>query len=254
MIKLYNFQKRLIMDLPLKSLINLPTGQGKTIIGLLRTLRFCKNGDKIIVFTPKAKVKEGGWLREFDNIKKEIDNLNHQINNLISCDLSKINLKVVTTDSVKRLPALELIDSHLIFDECHQFKGHSKRGYNMALLVRNIELSCTLLSATPYSNGYQDMEMYFAGFSNRKVYDEELKGYYFKNDIVHHELFKNDYRYNDKFIKHGLQRSVKQSESTMDDYCNTDELDNTLNKFAFSVPHEELAEVPEQVFEYINFQ
>ena len=139
---LYQYQKDLL-DKSLKNYIYpLGTGTGKTILSIHHYWKHaqCK---RLIIVAPAQKVKEGGWDREINNF-----NIHYKV-------ISYSRLKHITGDK----------NTYLIFDECHYIKNYKKsQRSKLALKLCKTCYGFCLLSATPASNGYQDLGNYMAIF------------------------------------------------------------------------------------------
>ena len=130
---LYRYQKDLL-DKSLKNYIYpLGTGTGKTILSIHHYWKHAKN-KRLVIVAPAQKVKEGGWDREINNFNKYYG--------------MNIDYEVI---SYGRL--------------CHYIKNYKKsQRSKLALKLCKSSYGFCLLSATPASNGYQDLGNYMAIF------------------------------------------------------------------------------------------
>ena len=145
---LYQYQKDLL-DKSLKNYIYpLGTGTGKTILSIHHYWKHAQ-GKRLIIIAPAQKVKEGGWNREINNFNKYYGkNIDYEV-------ISYGRLKHVNGDK----------NTYLIFDECHYIKNYKKsQRSKLALKLCKASYGFCLLSATPASNGYQDLGNYMAIF------------------------------------------------------------------------------------------
>ena len=145
---LYQYQKDLL-DKSLKNYIYpLGTGTGKTILSIHHYWKHAQ-GKRLIIIAPAQKVKEGGWNREINNFNKYYGkNIDYEV-------ISYGRLKHVNGDK----------NTYFIFDECHYIKNYKKsQRSKLALKLCKASYGFCLLSATPASNGYQDLGNYMAIF------------------------------------------------------------------------------------------
>ena len=151
---LYKYQQELLDKSSKNYIYPLGTGTGKTILSIHHYWKHAKD-KKLVVVAPAQKVKEGGWNREIKKFK-EYYNIN------------KIDYKVVSYGILKRTTVDK--DTYIIFDECHYIKNYKKtqRSQYAVNLCRKAYGYCSL-SATPASNGYQDLGNYFKIFGYYKT-------------------------------------------------------------------------------------
>jgi SWF/SNF family helicase len=142
--KLYKYQQELL-DKSLKNYIYpLDTGTGKTIISINHYWKHAQ-GKKLLIVAPAQKVREGGWDREINRFGNKID------------------YKVISYNKLKDVNDVD--DTYIIFDECHYIKNYKKtQRSKQALKLCKQAFGYCLLSATPASNGYQDLGNYMAIF------------------------------------------------------------------------------------------
>lgn len=142
--KLYKYQQELL-DKSLKNYIyHLDTGTGKTIISINHYWKHAQ-GKKLLIVAPAQKVREGGWDREINRFGNKID------------------YKVISYNKLKDVNDVD--DTYIIFDECHYIKNYKKtQRSKQALKLCKQAFGYCLLSATPASNGYQDLGNYMAIF------------------------------------------------------------------------------------------
>ena len=147
--KLYKYQQELIDNSHKNYIYPLDTGTGKTIISINHYWKHAQ-GKKLLIVAPAQKVREGGWDREINKFKayNKIDNIDYKV-------ISYHKLADAKVDK----------DTFIIFDECHYIKNYKGTQRSRFALThsRNADGFC-LLSATPASNGYQDLGNYFSIF------------------------------------------------------------------------------------------
>lgn len=147
--KLYKYQQELIDNSHKNYIYPLDTGTGKTIISINHYWKHAQ-GKKLLIVAPAQKVREGGWDREINKFKtyNKIENIDYKV-------ISYHKLADAKVDK----------DTFIIFDECHYIKNYrgTQRSRFALTHSRNAYGFC-LLSATPASNGYQDLGNYFAIF------------------------------------------------------------------------------------------
>jgi SWF/SNF family helicase len=149
--KLYKYQQELIDNSHKNYIYPLDTGTGKTIISINHYWkRKHAQGKKLLIVAPAQKVREGGWDREIKKFKdyNKIDNIDY---------------KVISYNKLKDVNNVN--NTYLIFDECHYIKNYKKtqRSKYALNLCKKADGFC-LLSATPASNGYQDLGNYMSIF------------------------------------------------------------------------------------------
>ena len=147
--KLYKYQQELIDNSQKNYIYPLDTGTGKTIISINHYWKHAQ-GKKLLIVAPAQKVREGGWDREIKKFKdyNKIDNTDYKV-------ISYHKLADAKVDK----------NTFIIFDECHYIKNYKGTQRSRFALThsRKADGFC-LLSATPASNGYQDLGNYFSLF------------------------------------------------------------------------------------------
>nr|DAS66756.1 MAG TPA: Helicase of the snf2 rad54 family [Caudoviricetes sp.] len=147
--KLYKYQQELIDNSQKNYIYPLDTGTGKTIISINHYWKHAQ-GKKLLIVAPAQKVREGGWDREIKKFKdyNKIDNIDYKV-------ISYHKLADAKVDK----------NTFIIFDECHYIKNYKGTQRSRFALThsRKADGFC-LLSATPASNGYQDLGNYFSLF------------------------------------------------------------------------------------------
>ena len=161
--KLYKYQQELIDKSHKNYIYPLDTGTGKTIISINHYWKHAQ-GKKLLIVAPAQKVREGGWDREINKFKSynKIENIDY---------------KVISYNKLKDVNGNNIQDTYIIFDECHYIKNYKKtqRSKYALNLCKKADGFC-LLSATPASNGYQDLGNYFSIFGfypNGYKYEKE---------------------------------------------------------------------------------
>ena len=229
---LYKCQQRIVDSAPEKALFAFDVGCGKTLTAVYHYLKWRRTDDvKLIVFTPKAKVKEGGWQREIARVEAQ--------------ELITIPYSIRTTDSIKNLTLHEVLYSAFILDECHMYKGQSQRGKAFVSLLLQSLQSVALLSATPASNGWDDCKNYFAsfGFSKFLNFGPRSKKYEYKPKYACYRL---------ETIKASGGRTRKFN--VIDHYLHEDELNDAFNSFTYTLDIEEIGELPQRTFQNVSFK
>lgn len=147
--KLYKYQQELIDNSQKNYIYPLDTGTGKTIISINHYWKHAQ-GKKLLIVAPAQKVREGGWDREIKKFKdyNKIDNIDYKV-------ISYHKLADAKVDK----------DTFIIFDECHYIKNYKGTQRSRFALTHSKKADgFCLLSATPASNGYQDLGNYFSLF------------------------------------------------------------------------------------------
>lgn len=133
-------------------------GTGKTVMGLCHALKWFPELD-VIVVAPKQVVKAKSWQKDAKLVGFKND------------------MKVVTTDGVKKLDNMDVYDKFVIVDEAHKFKNKSARSNKLSELLKVCK-GFIFLSGTPTNGKYDDLEMYslyFKHVANRKQFKDLYK-------------------------------------------------------------------------------
>lgn len=167
--KLYKYQQELIDNSHKNYIYPLDTGTGKTIISINHYWKHAQ-GKKLLIVAPAQKVREGGWDREINKFKT--------YNNIENIDYKVISYHKLADAKVDK-------DTYIIFDECHYVKNYKgTQRSRFALTHSRNSYGFCLLSATPASNGYQDLGNYFSIFgfySSGYKYEKEFAVKQFNN-------------------------------------------------------------------------
>ena len=229
---LYDVQQRIVDRADDKAIFAMDVGCGKTITAIYHYLKWRLTDDsKLIIFTPKAKVIEGGWTREIRRVE--------QAENVT------IPHDVRTTDSIKNLTLDEVTRCCFILDECHTYKSSdSTRGAAFVALMEQSNQSVALLSATPASNGWSDCVNYFAAFGH--------------NEIVERGSRNKKLRYREKYVTYRMEQArVKgggiRKYQVVDHYNHIDELELAFATFTHTMSADEIGELPPRTFQEIGF-
>ena len=200
---LYDAQQRIVDRAGERALFAMDVGTGKTLTSIYHYLKWRRHPfTPLIIFTPKAKVIEGGWEREIARVEKaENVTIPHSIR---------------TIDAIKKLTYEEVVYSAFICDEVHAYKAQSIRGQAFVELMKTSNQSVALLSATPASKGWGDCMNYFAGF-----------GF---DDILHYGKRNHKLKYTDEYAVYDLETvrtgaSQGRSYEVVREYKNTDKLE-----------------------------
>ena len=169
--KLYKYQQELIDNSQKNYIYPLDTGTGKTIISINHYWKHAQ-GKKLLIVAPAQKVREGGWDREINKFK-------------IYNKIENIDYKVISYNKLKDVNGNNIQDTFIVFDECHYIKNYKKtqRSKYALNLCKKANGFC-LLSATPASNGYQDLGNYMSIFGFYKsgyAYEKEFAVKRFNN-------------------------------------------------------------------------
>lgn len=192
------------------------TGTGKTITAIHHYLKY-SSGEKLLIFAPPAKKKEGGWDRDIQFICDTYD--------------ISINYEVVSYGMLAKTPK-PLEKYFVIFDEAHYIKNPtSKRGKQACLLAQSAT-HFSLLTATPMANGWEDSVNYFIMFGfakNKTQFNKE------------HAIFQNITMGNITFPKIVGWRDEEQ-------------LQEWYKSFTVSISKDEALDLPPLVFETVSFE
>lgn len=115
-------------------------GTGKTVVGLSHTMKHFPNND-VIVVAPRQVVNAKSWEKDAELVGFKND------------------LKVITTDGVKKIHNVDLAGKIMIVDEAHKFKNNSARSKKLNELLK-ATAGFVFLSGTPTNGKYDDLEMY----------------------------------------------------------------------------------------------
>ncbi|KAA8368472.1 DEAD/DEAH box helicase [Leuconostoc carnosum] len=127
-------------------------GTGKTVVGLSHAMKWFSIND-VIVVAPRQVVNAKSWEKDAELVGFKND------------------LKVITTDGVKKLNNVDVAGKLLIVDEAHKFKNNSARSKKLnELLIATAGF--VFLSGTPTNGKSDDLEMYALYFRHVKTRKE----------------------------------------------------------------------------------
>lgn len=127
-------------------------GTGKTVMGLCHSMKWFPDRD-VIVVAPRQVVKAKSWEQDAKLVG------------------FKNNIKVVTTDGVKKLTIEDIAGKVLIIDEAHKFKNKSARSKKIEQILR-LCYGFIFLSGTPTNGKFDDLEMYAMYFNHVQSHRE----------------------------------------------------------------------------------
>lgn len=210
---LYQYQQDLLNSSRKNYIYPLGTGTGKTILSIHHYHKHAGN-KKLIVVAPAQKVKEGGWDRE---IKK-------------FCEYYKVSIEYEVLSYGRLKHANVDLETYLIFDECHYIKNYKKsQRSKIALNLTKQAFGYCLLSATPASNGYQDMGNYMAIFG----------------------IYKNGYSYEKA---HAIKKLSYLGYPEIVEWKNTDYIDKVWKAISSpALDKNECIDLPDLMFEDVYF-
>lgn len=212
-------------------LLAFDVGEGKTLTALYHYLKWRRvDGLPLIVFAPKAKVKEGGWVREAKRVEE--------------AEGVAIPISVRTIDSITKLTLEEVYRSAFILDECHLYKGRSRRGKAFVALMNTTINSVACLSATPATNGWEDCKNYFAGFGRYDLLNvsKRAKNLDYKEEYV-------AFRMESMYVKGGQNRQFR----VVDHHKQEDVLRDAFNEFAYTLEGFDKSGLPDRTFQAVEF-
>jgi hypothetical protein len=228
---LYECQEKAVKLAPQRVIFAFGVGCGKTLTAIYHYLKWRqKPTTPLVIFTPKAKVIEGGWNREIARVE--------------ASEGVTIPYDVRTIDSIKKLTRHELYTCAFILDECHLYKGQSQRGQAFVSLLNEAWGSVGMLSATPASNGWDDCKNYFAGMGYIKFLNQgkRSKKYEYKQDYA-------SYRLESITGKGGKDVRFR----VVDHYKQTPELQAAFDSFTFTLSSDDIGELPKRTFQQVRF-
>lgn len=155
MIKLYDYQKKYLENLPKNIIMAADVGLGKTIMALEHTRRH-NDRPHIVVIAPASKVRTGDWQREIQNFFGEDEPL-HEV---ISYEMFS-----------KKWKELVFSNTTLIIDESHYACNATTKRGKAVLQASKAAHQWIMLSATPLPNGWKSGETYaiLTGLSRNKT-------------------------------------------------------------------------------------
>lgn len=155
MIKLYDYQKKYLENLPKNIIMAADVGLGKTIMALEHTRRHNPN-PHIVVVAPASKVRTGDWQREIQNFFGEDEPL-HEV----------ISYEMFT----KKWKEIVFSNTTLIIDESHFICNAGALRAKAVLKATVVAHQWIMLSATPLPNGWRSAESYaiLTGLSKNKT-------------------------------------------------------------------------------------
>ena len=213
---LYEFQKQALNASEPNYFYALDTGTGKTITSIHHYLKW-SNGERLVIFCPPAKKKEGGWDRDIQFIEKAYD--------------IKINYEVVSYGTIARY--IKPNEPYfIIYDEAHYLKNPtSKRGKKGALLAKGATNFC-LLTATPMANGWIDSYNYFIMFN----------------------FFRNKTQMNREHAIYEARNFTGRPIQVVAGFHSTEILDAHFASFSVSISKDEALDLPPLIFEQVKFE
>jgi len=138
---LFDYQSAYLEGLPKDVIMSAATGTGKGQLSLAHYKRHNPN-QPLLVVAPASKVREGGWLREFE---------------LASLPPTP----VISYDRFSRYWHQYLSeDITVIFDEAHYIANASSKRSKAAIKFCQVARQFILLTATPLPNGWRSGETY----------------------------------------------------------------------------------------------
>lgn len=153
--KLYDYQKKYLENLPKNIIMAADVGLGKTIMALEHTRRHNSTAN-IVVIAPASKVRTGDWQREIQNFYGEDEPLYE----VISYEMF-----------VKKWKSIIYSNTTLIIDESHMACNATTKRAKAILLACRLVHQWIMLSATPLPNGWRSAETYavLTGLSRNKT-------------------------------------------------------------------------------------
>ncbi len=153
--KLYEYQKKYLENLPKNVIMAADVGLGKTIMALEHARRH-NDQLNIVVIAPASKVRTGDWQREIQTFFGEDEPL-HEV---ISYEMF-----------VKKWKSLIYSNTTLIIDESHMACNATTKRAKSILIATRIAHQWIMLSATPLPNGWRSAETYsiLTGLSKNKT-------------------------------------------------------------------------------------
>ncbi|SFV39755.1 DNA helicase, phage-associated [Ligilactobacillus acidipiscis] len=127
-------------------------GTGKTVMGLSHVKKWFPSSD-VLVIAPKQVVKAKSWEQDAELVGL------------------KNNLRVITTDGVKKLTNGDVTHKFVIVDEAHKFKNKSARS-NQLLKLLKFARGFIFLSGTPTNGKFDDLEMYSLYFGHVRTHTQ----------------------------------------------------------------------------------
>lgn len=212
---LYKFQKQALDASKPNFFYALGTGTGKTILSLHHYMKY-SNGEKLIIFAPPAKIKEGGWDDEIDFLSDFYG---------VSFDYETISYGILAKTKIPDEPFF------IIFDEAHYLKKPtSKRGKQGMKMAKAATHFC-LLTATPLANGWEDSFNYFIMFGHFKNKTQITR------EFAEYQNIKMGYRMIPKIVG----------------WRNEHILEEKYKSFTISISKDEALDLPPLVFKKVKF-
>jgi len=152
--KLYDYQKKYLENLPKKAIMHADLGTGKTVMALAHYQRYASHLPLLVV-APASKVRTGDWERE----AQEFFGYN--------IDMTVISYEKISRMGKKYPNWFEYSPLHggrryaVIADEVHKIKSPSSKANRALIEITNSGEFFVGLSGTPMPNGWFD----FAGYS-----------------------------------------------------------------------------------------
>lgn len=185
MIRLYEYQKQYLTDLPARSIMAADTGTGKTFMALAHYEKYA-NGQPLLILAPASKIRARDWERE---IEEWFEGRTPPYYEIFSYEKFSRNPTLTQFRDGKRALWHKFAPKYggqqwaVIADECHRAKnpqsGIGKAVYWAAKDARFF----AGLSATPLPNGWID----FANYSKIWGYTKGITQ--FKNRYVQYATY-----------------------------------------------------------------
>lgn len=225
MIKLFDFQKKLIKNAEKNYMYITDTGTGKTYIGLFHYLKFASEGQKLVIICPPAKIEEGGWKRETEKVFNQFNK----------------NIEVEYWSYIKFINFFkkdgnieDYLNSFFILDEAHYIKNKTSQRTKFYInFIKRSMSNFILLTATPTPNGYVDYGSYFELF----------------------DIFKSAYLYEKTFAIYNQHLLKKYNIRVIDKFKNTNKIDELFNYISCPpLKKEDCLDLPKITFENWYFK
>ena len=213
---LYEFQKQALAQALPSYFYCLDTGTGKTITSIHHYLKFSK-GEKLLVFAPAQKVKEGGWTRD---IQKVCDHYG------ISIPFEVVSYGMIAKTVIPDEPYF------VIYDEAHYIKNPTSQRGKKAQLLAKRATQFVLLTATPMSNGWIDSYNYFIMFGCFRN----------KTDMNRQHAVFTDFNFGARVVK------------KITSWRNEDILNRYFERFSISISKDDALDLPPLITRAVTFK
>lgn len=151
MITLYKEQQEQVDKARPNWFYRMKQGSGKTPVAISHYKKFF-NGERVLVFAPKAVELSGSWQSTFENM-----------------GVDRSLIKVARTDSVKKINPLDMNDTFVIVDEAHAYRNITSQRTKSLISLLKKSVGFILLTGTPVDAKLDNLEAYAIMFGHVKT-------------------------------------------------------------------------------------